>query len=153
MSKAISGFGIFLGTVAPEHPTDQMAYRAAVATDDLRRIPKTIGFIAGGLEYPIQVRPVAWERGPLYSPQDFPAPPLRYAGPPAKEPCYGLNDTSNSEVADEDEMIHCSKRVLHDICKSLKLEQIPSELRALLAGESRSGELPLRVIREVVFAT
>lgn len=153
VSKAISGFGVFLGTVAPEHPTDHTAYRAALATDDLRRIPKTIGFVAGGVEYPVQVRPVAWEKGPLYGPQDFPAPPVKYSRPPAKEPYYGSEDSSNPESGDDEEMIHCSKRVLQDICKSLEPEQIPPELRELLAGEDRSGELPLRVIREVVFAT
>lgn len=37
--KAVSKFGLYLGTVAPEHETDFMAWRVAFSTDDLQTCP------------------------------------------------------------------------------------------------------------------
>lgn len=51
--KVVSKFGLFLGTIAPEHQTDLSAWRVAMATDDLLRIPLTIGMVSGGLEHPM----------------------------------------------------------------------------------------------------
>lgn len=80
--SATAKLGLFLGTVAPEHASDYTAWRLAIATDDLRRIPPTMGMVVGGVEHPIEVKTIAWSRGPIYQASDFPVTPPVLPRPP-----------------------------------------------------------------------
>ncbi|KAF3336133.1 hypothetical protein FCM35_KLT20640 [Carex littledalei] len=80
--KAVSQFGIYLGSVQPEHALDFTAWRVSVATDDLRRIPMMIAIVVGGIEHQSRVKPIVWSKGPIYSASDFPELPSRLTPPP-----------------------------------------------------------------------
>lgn len=90
--KVAARMGVYLGSVAPEHMSDLSAWRFAVATDDLRRIPKNLGIVAGGIEHPVQIKVVKWKAGPLYSATDFPAQPRWFTAPPPPPPGYFWRD-------------------------------------------------------------
>lgn len=151
--KAVSSFGIFLGTVAPEHKSNLSFARVAIATDDLRRVPKALEVLAGGLEYPVEVRPVTWETGPIYTAADFPTQPDIYSAPNPPSPPQGTEemDTSSDESFQEgDDRIYCSRRAILELCSSLELEAIPPELRDLIIGRKNSDAVPIKVLRELV---
>lgn len=83
--NAISKLGLYLGSVAPEHDSDLSAWRVAIATDDLMNIPSNLGVVAGGLEYPVIIHLVTWEKGPIYAASEFPVLPPRFARPALQE--------------------------------------------------------------------
>lgn len=152
VTRAVSAFGIFLGSVAPEHRADLSAWRAVIATDDLRRVPKKITVVSGGLKYPVMVMPVAWETGPVYKPDDYPELPKRYVhAPPSPKSSAGSD--SSMEFSGGDDMIQCSRRALQEILSSLSPEVIPPELRQILEGPKKSGEVPIQVLRDLVSNT
>lgn len=82
VSKIVSQFGIYLGPVPQELKIDLSAWRVAIATDDMPRVPKAITITTGGLKRKVTVRPVTWQTGPVYGPSDFSAIPVRYTCPP-----------------------------------------------------------------------
>ncbi|KAF3338732.1 hypothetical protein FCM35_KLT17569 [Carex littledalei] len=64
--NGIAQFGVYLGSVLPEHASDHTTWRVAVGTDDLNCIPESLKMVVGGLEYITQIVPVHWAQGPIY---------------------------------------------------------------------------------------
>ena len=158
LAKVISKYGIYLGSVTSEHDSDCSTWRLALATDDLNRIPLSVDMVAGGLEYPVEVDTIHWEKGSLYQASDFPLAPQNISRPPQPPPPPAteeevFHDIARSKRPGGDELIHCSKRVLFDLCKGLKPEQIPPEVKALLFEPGPSGEVSMEVLNDLVFAT
>ncbi|KAF3332187.1 perakine reductase-like isoform X1 [Carex littledalei] len=83
IARMVSKFGLFLVTIAPEHATNFMAVRVAVAMDDLAKIPLSMGIVVGGLEHPVRIRTIAWKKGAIYEVADFPKAPPRLHRPPS----------------------------------------------------------------------
>ncbi|KAF3323112.1 hypothetical protein FCM35_KLT13101 [Carex littledalei] len=150
--RAISGFGLFLGSVPPARKSDRTAWRVAVAMDDINRIPQSIAYIIGGLEYPVKVVPVNWSRGAIYTREDFPAQPIKYSRPPPPPEVHGLQGTRNRDgpnSSDEEEPVACSRRVLLELCQELPVEDIPPEIVSLLSGRRGSNQIPMEAMREL----
>lgn len=93
--KAASRFGTYLGTVKPEIAADKSAYKVAVATDDLSRIPLHVVLTAGGIEYKVPVKAVVMEKGAIYTHEEMPQYPPRFCKPTAPQP---LEPESEPEV-------------------------------------------------------
>lgn len=141
ISKVVSGIGVYLGSVPPLHSTDYSYRRVAVATSDLRKVPRRLAMVIGGLKHYVPVRPIAWETGPIYAPSDFPTPPQRFSRPaPA----------SKKNPVRDDDMIYCSRRALLEICASLNPESIPSEIGEIMVGRKTHGEVPLQMLHDLV---
>lgn len=68
--RAVSNFGIYLGTVSPPHSVNYMAWSVAIATDKLERIPKFIETFIGGFKSRIRVLPLKWIQAPIYKDED-----------------------------------------------------------------------------------
>lgn len=154
--NAVSKMGLFLGTVANERPTDLSALRVAIATDDLLTVSKHITLVVGGLEYTAEVRPVTWERGPIYSAGDFPVLPKRFTRYQHPEPTYSEADSDSSSGntgLGDDELIPCSRRVLMEICQGKSEASIPPEIRAFLRGKPGLPEISIGALKDLVFAT
>lgn len=128
----------------------------AIATNDLRRVPKHVSIVVGGLEHVSQVRPITWETGLIYKHTDFPEQPITYPQPPPTQesPVTASDNTSSDEeMIDAEEMICCSKKALLEICMSLDLAVIPPEIRPIITGQKGSGQMLLRVLRDMVEAS
>ncbi|KAF3329017.1 Gag polyprotein [Carex littledalei] len=154
--KVVSKFGLFLGTLAPEHETDLSTWRVALATDDLLRIPKTVGMVSGGLEHPIIVQPVTWQRGDIYTPADFPKEPPRYTRPPSPPPVRPVSPDTYLESlpawSHDDHLVSCSKRVLLAMCADINPDKIPLPIREAIAGPATRTNLPFDILRDLMVA-
>lgn len=155
--KVVSKFGLYLGSVAPEHESDLSYYRVALATDDLMRVPLNVGMVSGGHEHPVKVRTVTWKRGAIYEVADFPKAPQVFTRPPTPPPSRPIPpDTYLNSMPPgpfENDLISCSKRVLVELCQGLSLERIPPEIIAAITGPKKAPELPLDSLRALVDAT
>lgn len=153
--NAVSKMGLFLGTVANERPTDLSALRVAIATDDLLKISKNITLVVGGLEYPVEVRPVTWERGPIYTAGDFPVLPKRFTRYQHPEPAQSEadSDSSGRSGLGDEELIPCSRKVLTELCQGKSQASIPPEILAFLMGKPGTPEISIGALKELVSAT
>lgn len=156
VKRAVAGLGVYLGSVPSPVRSDYSCWRVAIATPDLRRIPNQVGLIIGGIEHVSQIRPVIWEVGPIYKPTDFPEPPLKYPPPPPEQPYeqdninMSIDQTSEASTQDGDDLICCSRKAMIEICMSLKLADIPPEIRQIITGRKGHGRVPLQVLRNMV---
>lgn len=137
--KAVSQFGVFLGTVEPEEFGSLESWMVAVGTDDLAKIPHNIAMHVGGMQFPISVRPVTWKRSVLYKAEDFPTLPVKFSGP--SKPVQ----TNGSHVLgyDAEEIIPLTKSTLMEICKGKNPSELPPELRqfAIVPANSHGNGL------------
>lgn len=90
--KAVSRFGVYLGTNQPKIPAELSAWKMAIATDDLCRIPRNIRLSVGGIEYTVPVLPVVWDKGPIYTPSDLPTYPPRFSRPHSRTTQPGMEE-------------------------------------------------------------
>lgn len=158
VSKAVSGIGVYLGSVPLEQDTDCSYWRVAVATNDLGRVPQNLTLVVGGVKHNILVMPVTWKAGPIYTSADFPPPAMRYSKPLPPQPPRRMDQPDQEPPQrrpahrnDEEDMVHCSRKVLMEICK--ELDTIPKELRQLVGGRQNHREVPIQVLRRVSPAT
>lgn len=153
--KVVSKFGLFLGTIEPEHQSDLSAWRVALATDDLLRVPLAAGMVSGGLEHPVKIRTITWKKGPIYGVPDFPKTPPVFRRPTSPPPSPISPETHIATLPAKsggDELIHCSKRVLIELCQGLRADQIPPEILSAITGANGTPELSTEVLRELVEA-
>lgn len=155
--KVISKFGLYLGTVEPEHESDLSAWRVAFATDDLLRVPDNVGMVSGGFEHPVRVRPIIWKRGAIYGMEDFPKVPPTFTRPPTPPPSRPTSPDTYLETlpawSHDHDLVSCSKKVLMELCANLSPDMIPPEIRAAIASPARVPELSMEVVRLLVEAT
>lgn len=155
--NGISQLGLYLGTVQPEHASDKSFWRVAVAMEDIQQIPETLAFVAGGLEYPVSIKPVHWEKGPVYGTSDFPILPQRFVQPPAttEEDPYELERilSKASKPATDDDKIVCSRKVLMELCQGVPLSALPPEIRPFLADRQSVAEISMSTLEDLVFRT
>lgn len=78
IAKAISAFGVFLGTLEQSTEGDLAYWTVAVVVTALENIPKEIEFNFGGRETPVEVRSKTWLPSSLYRQEDIPRPPQCY---------------------------------------------------------------------------
>lgn len=135
--RTVSGFGLYLGSIAREKQEDLATWTAVVAVEELEHVPFHLGFVTAGLEQIAVVQPVMWSRGPVFKREDMPVLPKVFTKPPPKQIITPHAQPSQSRHDDTvDEQIHVSKRVLFEICRDLPEKAIPPELRQIMAGES-----------------
>lgn len=125
IAKAISTFGIYLGTVPQQGTPDLSLWTVAVAIDRLERIPDELAIYERGLEFILKVTTKNWMRALLYTAAELPKPQQKFSKPirPSK-PSY----------SDDMEPIPIARRVLIDLCKNIAPDALPEEIRALLLG-------------------
>lgn len=154
VKKAISGMGLYLGTVPSEKQADLSSWRLALATNDLCKVAKTMGIVIGGMEHVVQIRPIIWETGAVYKPEDFPVEPIRYSRPTTPNMAHGeASDTDTSsashDTADLD-VVHCSRRALQEIYLSIKPDLISPEIMAVILGGNNSAAVPFHILKDMV---
>lgn len=125
IAKAISTFGIFLGTVPQQGIPDLSLWTVAVAMDRLERIPQELAVYALGLEFILKVSTKNWMRAPLYTAAELPKHQEKFSKPIR---------TANPGSSDDTEQIPIARRVLIDLCKNIDPSALPEEIKALLAG-------------------
>lgn len=89
--QAVSGIGVYLGSVPPEKDDDRSYWRVVVATNDLGRVPESLTLVVGGIKHKIRLYPVTWQAGQLYTQSDFPPPAMRYSKPLRRNLPHCLN--------------------------------------------------------------
>lgn len=75
ISKVITSFGVYLGTLEQSTAGDLVYWTVAVAVTELENIPFEIEFVYGGLETPVEVRSKGWIPTPLYKQEELPVAP------------------------------------------------------------------------------
>lgn len=127
--RATSGIGLYLGTIDQVDPTNMEVYTAVIATDNLERVPPTITLVEGGLQVTLPLKVLKVATGPIYRPHEIPTMPPKHHRPTRDQT---MEDTTSSE--EDDDVFHCSWRVLHDICQGRDMSTIPRVVQDMLAG-------------------
>lgn len=110
----------------------------AIATDNLRRIPRNIGLSVGGIEYTVPVLPVVWDKGPIYTPSDLPAYPPRFSRPHSRttQPDMEedvLNQRSAAHTDIDDDSLTISRKALRETCAGIHPDaRTPTLMEALI---------------------
>lgn len=58
LHESLAGIGLYLGSVPPAKRSNRTLLRVAIATNDLRKVPRKIGLV-GGIKHIVKLRPVA----------------------------------------------------------------------------------------------
>lgn len=139
--NAVSNFGLYLGTVAQPDQANLSVWTAVVATEKLEDIPSSVTMVAGSAKYPVQVRPVIWKEGRLFSEEDIPQRPRKFSKPPKpvqEEPVQNKQlegEGSIESKEEEDDLFPMSRRVLMEICQGRDLDTLPASIRAVITGD------------------
>lgn len=128
--KAVSTFGVFLGTVENELPTQQAVWMAVVGVDDLIHVPPEVVMHCGGLVHDVLVTPIKWKRVRLYSAQDLPPIPKHYKWPRQPEGSPTPSPPTSEEEQDL-ELISLTRKTIRDICSGKDPQTLPMEVRHL----------------------
>lgn len=89
-------------------------------------------------------------------PTDFPEQPIKYPPPPPEQPPsdeqnnMSTNGSSEASAQDGDDLIYCSRKAMLEICRGLKLDDIPLEIRRIITGRKGHSEVPLEVLKNMV---
>lgn len=159
VARAVSGFGLYLGSIRAAESTDCTSWRVVVAMDDISRLSSGIAYVVGGLEYPVRVSSLTWTVGDVYTQDDFPKPPEKFSRPQthsleATQPSTpGASDTSDTSSEETYDLIDCSRRVLMELCQGLPQQSIPPEVCAILRDGSKLAKISIEVLQELVDAT
>lgn len=117
--------------------------------------------MVGGLTSPVQVVPVQWEKGPIYTSSNFPILPQRFTNLLAPMPALVDVDKWVEEEAmlgtghqtNDNTMISCSRKVLMELCQGKALSALPPEVRQFVYGNKKSTEISLHTLEDLVVAT
>lgn len=120
IARAISTFGLYIGSISPERPEDLTHWQAVFATHDLALVPRNLTIVVGGIKFNVPLCVVTWKEVPLYSDADIPQPPETFNGLP---PDSSSNDDS---FLDESQLIKVPFRVLAEICRGKELSTLPN---------------------------
>lgn len=144
ISKMVTSFGLFLGSISPPNPGDLAAWSVVVATDTLDRIPHTVEVVIGGIRSKICVLPVKWSRAPIYSDSDLPKQLPVFSRPevpsPSSPPLSPGSEEGQLPSSDE-ELITIPRWMVVDMCKGRALESLPNDIQTYLAKRP-AGEPP-----------
>lgn len=137
--NAVSKFGTYLGTVKPEIAADKKAWKVAAATDDLSRVPKNVVLTAGGMEFTVPLKVVAWEKGAVYTARDIPPHPPRHPRPapvipPQETEEEVLMNMNNPGPTFQEEPLIISRRALREMCVGIPKEALTPVLLQALTG-------------------
>lgn len=136
--KAVSRFGVYLGTNQPKIPAELSAWKVAIATDDLCRIPRNIRLSVGGIEYTVPVLSVVWDKGPIYTPSNLPTYPPRFSRPHSRttQPDMEedvLNQRPAAHTDIDDNSLTISRKALREICAGIHPDaRTPTLMEALI---------------------
>lgn len=137
--NAVSKFGTYLGTVKPEIAADKKAWKVAAATDDLSCVPKNVVLTAGGMEFTVPLKVVAWEKGAVYTARDIPPHPPRHPRPapvipPQETEEEVLMNMNNPGPTFQEEPLIISRRALREMCVGIPKEALTPVLLQALTG-------------------
>lgn len=106
-----------------------------VGTKELEEIPYSVGMVVEGVEHEVEVQPIKWEWGRIYSDDELLKPPEPFCRPvkPIEETLLIQNPTPEYE-RDDDDRIKVSRRVIMEICEGKDLQTLPEEIKAILAS-------------------
>lgn len=143
IARAVSTFGIYLGSVKqPDSEEHNLSlYTVAVAVDRLERVPIELEINVGGCATVLTVHTKNWLRSPLYSAEDLPKPQMKFAKPQRQ---------THPQQEEEGEIIHVSRRVLHDLCKGIDPALLPATIQRILNGNTDSREITIAQSEEMV---
>ncbi|KAF3341753.1 hypothetical protein FCM35_KLT00391 [Carex littledalei] len=134
----VNSFGLYLGSIAQRKPEDISCWTVVAATAKLEDIPRGSTMIVGGWEYPVQFKPVNWMRGPIYTENDFPAPPPKFTKPPKlqlKQRPDPPRAYRGNDDCEEEDRVYMSRKVLRELFRDVNPENIPEELREIIVGQ------------------
>lgn len=134
VARAVSSFGLYLGSVEQRNPAIFSGWTVAIATDDLNRIPRRISFMVGGFKHKAEVRPIKVVQAPLYREEDLPRRPPTYSR--QKEMVPMMPDPSGGAT----EELRIPRRLMLELCKDRDILSIPAEVRQLLGFQLESGD-------------
>lgn len=145
--RAVSTFGLYMGTVAQANQEDLSYWTVAVGVRELEDVPLEVELVVGGMEHVVQVVPVRWVKGNIYD--KLPKASERFERPPSPTSSPKPPQVHESETSDGDEFISVSRNFLFEICKDLNIDQIPEELRKILRGET-TGLRDIRPLHDLI---
>lgn len=131
ISKAVSSFGVYLGTLEQCTVGDLAYWTVAVAVTEIENIPYEIDFVYGGQAKPVEIRSKGWLPSPLYKLEELPRTSPAVSRQP--EPEEALSETE--EGSPRGETISLSRKILVDLCRGRDLASLPPEVREVLLGE------------------
>lgn len=132
--RAVSSFGMFLGTVPQSTPGDIAVWTVAVATSDLAKVPHRVTYRVGGLKRVVEVVPRNWIHSPLFNREEIPRPQPKIR-PPQPE---------------ADEMVPLPRSVLRELCMGRAVDTLPAAMREVLRGDTRLASTPAGAVLETV---
>lgn len=80
--RAVSKFGLYLGTVSNKNPSHLEKWRVAIAIDDLLELPRRIAVVVGGVKRKVQIYPTKVIEAPIYKESEMPRETEVFTGPP-----------------------------------------------------------------------
>lgn len=144
--RAVSRFGVFLGSIQPENPSSLASSLVAIGVDDLSLIPPELVMHIGGLTHDVLVHTLAYNRSPIYTAEDLPKHPKVYKRP---QPPPSSTTSSDDEVLhDENELIPMSSNVLRELCRGKTADTLPPELRRFATMEEMVLQHPDTVTQD-----
>lgn len=146
VAQAVSRFGVFLGSVAPEDSSSLASWLVAVGVDDLTLVPPELVVHIGGMVHTVQVHTIAYHRAPLYTADDMPKQPKIYRRPQPPPSSSGSSDNENTN--DDLQLIPMSSRVLRELCRGKTAETLPPELRQFATMEEMDFDYPHMAAQE-----
>lgn len=108
-----------------------------VGAKELEEVPYSVGMVAGGMEIEMEVKPITWVRGNIYSNDDLPKPPPLLPRPvKPSSPTETRTVLAGENKEEVEEFISISRKALLEIWGGRSLDSLPEEFRQILAGES-----------------
>lgn len=135
--RAVSRFGLYLGSVTQQHQGDIAEWTVVVGVKELEEVPDMASLVVGGIEYEAEVHVQMWSTGPVFKKEDMPKPPDKINGPKPKVIVQAQTiEAGQSSVVQDPagDNIRISRSALEEICEDKDIEIIPLELRRFLLG-------------------
>lgn len=141
--RAVSSFGLYLGSIAQEDPSNLTRWTVAIATDDLERVPNSITMVVGGFQDKVRVHFVNWKEKPIYQQGDLPPQPKQYTHPSPPTPASTPPSSSSSEDSPVfEDAITIPRSIILQMCQNQDLQSLSAELRDYLNGIGEALQPP-----------
>lgn len=127
--RAVSTFGVYLGTIDSENPANLANWTVVCATHDLADIPRRVKMVAGGIKFFVPVVSIKWSGSPVYREDERPRPATIFP-PPNLHPPPPQNE-EEEEPATQD-TLPMSRTIVESLCRGRQLNTLPEEVRRFL---------------------
>lgn len=131
--KVASTFGVYLGSIAQEDPSNLATWTAVIGMHDLALLPDRVLMIAGGVRAPVAIYPLTWTQAPIYQAQEQPCQSTTF------NPTLPISPASpeDEEEPSLEDVIPMSRSDLEDLCRGRPLNSLPNGVRRFLTAKNR----------------